>query len=214
MSGHCCASENLNASADPLFKRVLWFALVINAGMFVVEIIASQYSQSMSLQADALDFFGDAANYAISLFVVSSSLAVRAKASIVKAFSMLAFGVFVLFSAGFRTIYGNVPVAETMGLIGILALFANLAVAAALYRYRGGDSNAQSVWLCSRNDAIGNLAVVAAGAAVFLSHSRWPDLVVAAIMAGLAISAAWQILKRARQELKQSHDLSGQMEVR
>ncbi len=204
MSQHCCASENLAAPTDPVFKRVLWFALVVNALMFLVEIIASEISQSVALKADALDFFGDAANYAISLLVVTSSLTVRAKASIVKALTMLAFGAFILLSTTLRSVNGDVPAAQTMGLIGFLALSANVAVAFALYQFRGGDSNMQSVWLCSRNDAIGNVAVIFAGAAVFISHTRWPDLIVAAIMASLAISSAWQILQRARAELQET----------
>lgn len=201
MAGHCCASENMANPSDPIFRKVLWFALIVNALMFVVEFIASEAGDSVSLKADALDFLSDAANYAISLFVVASSLSVRAKASIVKAISMLLLGVFVLLSASLRMINGSAPVAETMGTIGLLALVANVAVAFALYKFRGGDSNMQSVWLCSRNDAIGNVAVIAAGVAVYVTSTRWPDLIVAVIIASLAVTSAWKILRLARKEL-------------
>lgn len=202
MSGNCCPSTSTHDAADPNFRKALWFALIINASMFVVEIFASELSNSMALKADALDFFGDSANYAISLFVVGSSLATRAKASIIKAATMAGFGIFVLLSALYKAIYGGVPTAETMGIIGFLALVANTLVAIVLYKFRTGDSNMRSVWLCSRNDAIGNVAVILAAAAVYISVSRWPDLIVATIIASLAISSAWEILKQARHELR------------
>lgn len=201
MAGDCCPSSSKSEALDPNFRKVLWFALIINAAMFVIEVMASEISGSLSLKADALDFFGDATNYAISLFVISSGIATRAKASIFKALTMLALGLFVLGSGINKAIYGGVPVAHTMGLIGFLALIANVVVAVSLYKFRGGDSNMRSVWLCSRNDAIGNLAVIAAAIAVHISISRWPDLIVATIIASLAISSAWVIIKQARQEL-------------
>jgi len=204
MSGHCCPSENANAN-DPVFRKVLWFALIVNAGMFFVEITASELSDSLALKADALDFFGDAANYAISLFVVASSLTVRARASIFKALTMLAFAAFVLFSAIHKAANGSVPVAQTMGAIGFLALLANVAVAFALFKFRTGDSNMQSVWLCSRNDAIGNIAVIIAAGGVFATYSRWPDLIVAVIMASLALTSAVRIFGLARAELREEH---------
>jgi len=166
MPGHCECSHT-NAAADlnnPVLKRTLWFALIVNASMFLVEIIASQAGDSISLKADALDFFSDAVNYAISLFVLSSSLLVRAKASMIKAASMTAFGLFIIISAVYRAINGSAPEPHVMGIIGSLALFSNLAVAWVLFRFRSGDSNMRSVWLCTRNDAIGNLAVILAGA--------------------------------------------------
>ena len=210
MSGACCSSNNFSNPKDPVFRRVLWFALIVNASMFFVEFIASEASDSMSLKADALDFFGDAANYAISLFVLSSSLVVRAKASIVKALTMGAFGIYVIAGAIERALNGSTPEALTIGAIGLLALFANVAVAAALFRYRGGDSNMKSVWLCSRNDAIGNLAVIIAAAGVYATASRWPDLIVAAIISTLAISSAWQILRLAKSEINSQKEVKDQ----
>tara|TARA_R110002049_G_scaffold22388_7_gene80199 strand:+ start:1069 stop:1740 length:672 start_codon:yes stop_codon:yes gene_type:complete len=198
-----CAGENVDLKAsDPIFRRVLWIALVANFTMFVVEMVASQLGDSLSLQADALDFFGDSANYAISLFVVGMALSVRAKASLVKGASMALFGSWVVGSAVYRAFTDSAPEPATMSAIALLALLVNVAVAGMLYRFRDGDSNRQSIWLCSRNDAIGNVAVMLAAAGVFASGSRWPDLVVAAIIAALNIGAAKRVVRLARAELR------------
>ena len=198
-----CAGENVDLKAsDPIFRRVLWIALVANFTMFVVEMVASQLGDSLSLQADALDFFGDSANYAISLFVVGMALSVRAKASLVKGASMALFGSWVVGSAVYRAFTDSAPDPATMSAIALLALLVNVAVAGMLYRFRDGDSNRQSIWLCSRNDAIGNVAVMLAAAGVFASGSRWPDLVVAAIIAVLNIGAAKRVVSLAMVELR------------
>lgn len=175
---------------------------MINAGMFFVEIIASRAGDSVALQADALDFFGDAANYAISLFVVGHALSMRAKASLIKGYSMAAFGVFVLAAATYNAVFGSSPEPVTMGVVGAVALLANVIVAVLLFKYRNGESNMRSIWLCSRNDVLGNLAVVAAGAGVFASMTRWPDLAVAVFMAVLSISSAREIIRQANSELR------------
>jgi Co/Zn/Cd efflux system component len=180
---------------------VLWIALLVNALMFVVEIAVGVAAGSMSLLADSLDFFGDAANYGIALMVLGSVLAVRAWAAILKAATMGLFGVWVLGSSVWLAFRGGVPDAQAMGLVGTLALVANVGVAILLYRFRSGDSNMRSVWLCTRNDALGNLAVLAAAVGVFGTGTRWPDLVVAAIMGSLALTAAWQVIRDARREL-------------
>jgi len=203
-----CPSDAAAASGskDPVFRRVLWIALIVNGGMFVVEIIASQLGGSMSLQADALDFFGDAANYAISLFVLGMALSVRAKAALFKGASMALFGLWVVGAALGRAVEGDVPDAPIMGGIAFAALLANLGVAAILYRYRSGDSNMRSIWLCSRNDAIGNIAVMVAAAGVFASASRWPDLITAVIIASLNLSAALQVVKQALAEIRHERE--------
>lgn len=188
-------------SGDRTFRRVLWVALVVNAAMFGVEVVASFIGDSVSLQADALDFLADAANYGISLFVVGMAITARARATFVKGATMAAFGCWVIGSALYRALTGSAPDATVMGSIALLALIANVSVAALLYRYRRGDSNMRSIWLCSRNDAVGNLAVIAAAVGVFASASRWPDLVVAAIIAGLNISAAVHVIRLASREL-------------
>ncbi len=198
-----CPSDRLdNDEPTALFRRVLWFALIANFAMFIVELVASRLADSMSLQADALDFFGDAANYAISLFVVGMALTARARASLFKGATMAVFGAWVIGSALHRAINGSTPEPMTMSAIAFLALLVNVLVAVMLYGFRDGDSNRQSIWLCSRNDAIGNVAVMIAAAGVFASGSRWPDLIVAAIIAGLNIGAAIHVVRMARAELR------------
>ncbi len=199
-----CVSDSMSGT-DSVFRRVLWIALIANFAMFVVEIIASRIGDSMSLQADALDFFGDSANYAISLFVVGMALTARAKASLFKGATMALFGTWIIGSAVYRAFAGSAPEPMTMSTIALLALVVNVAVAVLLFRFRDGDSNRQSIWLCSRNDAIGNMAVIVAAAGVFVSGSRWPDLIVAAIIATLNISAALKVVGLARNELRSVH---------
>lgn len=202
MSSRCCDSGCSTPAVNPGFRKALWVALAINLLMFVVEIISGLRSGSVSLLADAIDFAGDAANYGITLVVLSMGLVWRSRAAMVKGLTMLAFGVFVLARAGW-SIYANVvPEPLTMGIIGALALIANVVVALMLYAFREGDSNMRSVWLCSRNDAIGNVAVMIAAAGVFGTGAGWPDLVVALVMAGLALSAGFSVVRQARQELK------------
>lgn len=203
MSASCCETSGSDAAVhnDPHWRRVLWIALVVNAAMFLVEIVAGVAADSRALQADALDFFGDAANYAISLGVAGMALAWRARAALLKAASMQVFGVWVLGYAIYGVVTGSAPHAQTMGVIGTLALLVNVAVAVLLFRFRAGDANMRSVWLCSRNDAIGNLAVVGAAFGVFGTGQAWPDLLVAAIMAALAIWASVQVFGQARAEL-------------
>lgn len=202
-----CPSEQISGGAsDPVFRRVLWFALIANFLMFVVEVVASQLADSMSLQADALDFFGDAANYAISLFVLGMAITARARAALFKGATMFLFGAWVIGSAVHRAISGSEPDPMTMSAVAFLALLVNVGVAMMLYRFRNGDSNRQSIWLCSRNDAIGNVAVMAAAAGVFASGSRWPDLFVAALIAALSISAALKVVRLAGQELRQPNE--------
>ena len=197
---HCASSET--GATDPRFRRILWLALAINALMFLVELTASWLSGSMALQADALDFLGDSFNYAISLAVVGMGLRARARAALVKGATMAAFGLWVVASTAYRLWAGVPPPdASVMGVVGLLALAANVGVAIALFRYRGGDSNMRSIWLCSRNDALGNIAVIGAAAGVFATGSHLPDLLVAAMVAGLSLSAAVQVTRQAMGEL-------------
>ena len=190
------------ASQSPTYRRVLWAALIINAAMFAVELVGGLRAGSVSLLADAVDFFGDAANYAISLLVLGMALQWRARAALLKGLSMAAFGVFVLGRAAWLAAAGTVPEPLTMGVIGALALLANVSVAAMLYAWREGDANMRSVWLCSRNDAIGNLAVMAAALGVSGTGSGWPDLAVAAVMGLLALTAARAVIQQAWAELR------------
>ena len=183
------------------YRKVLWWVLAINAAMAVVEIVSGLEAGSLALQADALDFMGDAANYGISLFVLSRAIRWRASAALLKGAAMALFGVWLLGMALWKAMHPELPGAGVMGVVGALALIANLVGAALLYRFREGDANRRSVWLCTRNDAIGNLAVLAAAAGVAASATPWPDLAVGAIMAALALSSAWQVLRRATAEL-------------
>jgi Co/Zn/Cd efflux system component len=190
------------AAVPPGYRRALWIALVVNAAMALVEIGSGLAAGSVSLLADAVDFFGDAANYGLSLAVLAMALHWRSRVALLKGWTMAAFGVFVLARAGWSLSTGQVPEAMTMGIVGVLALAANLGVALLLYAYRDGDANMRSVWLCTRNDALGNLAVLAAAAGVFGTGHAWPDLVVAVVMATLALTAARAVLRQAHAELR------------
>jgi len=203
MSASCCSAPDCSSpSVDPRYRRVLWIALALNALMFVVELGASWHSGSVSLLADSIDFFGDSANYALSLAVLALAASVRSKAALFKAACMGAFGVFVLGRALWGVQAGTPPEPVTMGAVGFAALLVNAGVALLLYRFRSGDANMRSVWICSRNDAVGNLAVLLAALGVFGTGSAWPDLLVAGIMAGLALSGSWSVMRHARNELR------------
>lgn len=197
--GHSCASDT--PVVDARYRRILIIALLVNLAMFIVEVMAGSAAGSSALLADALDFLGDAANYGISLYVLGHALVWRARASLLKGATMGVFGLWVMYSTVERLLAGQVPEASTMGIVGLLALLSNVGVALLLYRYRTGDSNMRSVWICSRNDAIGNIAVICAAAGVWLTANAWPDVVVALGMAVLAISGAIQIVRAALHEL-------------
>lgn len=203
MGKSCCQTPEPddNAHNNPRWRLILLIALIANAAMFVVEIVAGVAADSRALQADALDFFGDAANYAISLGVAGLALSWRAKAALVKAATMLVFGLWVIGYAVYGLVAGSNPEPQTMGVIGTLALVVNVFIALMLFRYREGDANMRSVWICSRNDAIGNIAVLGAALGVFGTGQAWPDLLVAAIIAGLAIWGSVEVFGQARKEL-------------
>ena len=208
-----CNAAEVGRADDPVFRKVLWVALWVNLAMFVVEIIAGYLGDSMSLQADALDFFGDAANYAISLFVLGMALQVRARAALFKGVTLGLVGLWVLGNALYRTYIGSEPEPMIMGGIAVMALVANVSVAVLLYRYREGDANMRSVWLCSRNDAIGNVAVLIAAAGVATTATRWPDLAVAGIIAFLALSSAYQIIRQSWREMSEANKTKASCEV-
>ena len=206
MAKTCCDHAcDANVVQTARYRKVLWVALAINLAMFFVEVLGGFKSGSVSLMADAIDFFGDAANYAVSLAVLGMSLLWRARAAALKGLTMGIFGLLVLTKALWSFKTGTMPEPYTMGVIGAIALAANASVAFMLYAYRDGDANMRSVWLCSRNDAIGNIAVMLAAFGVFGSGSAWPDLLVAIIMASLGLSAAVHILKRASVELESTN---------
>jgi Co/Zn/Cd efflux system component len=207
MSASCCGHDHHHHGADPergnpAYRRVLWSVLAINAAMFLVEIGAGVAAGSASLQADALDFFGDAANYAISLFVIGMALRYRAMAALAKGASMAVFGLWVTGTVVWHILHGTLPNAFTMGAIGFAALAANAASFALLWAFRAGDANMRSAWICTRNDVLGNLAVLAAAAGVFGTGTGWPDVIVAAVMAGLALQGAVIVIRQSMGELR------------
>jgi Co/Zn/Cd efflux system component len=205
----CCDHDCSAPQTDERYRRVLWVALAVNMVMFAVEILASILAGSVSLRADALDFLADSANYAVALLVVGLALRWRARAALLKGGVMGLFGLWVAVSTIHHAITATVPHAEMMGAVGLLALAANLGVAALLYRYRLADSQALSVWLCTRNDCVANLAVIIAGAGVWASGTPWPDIAVAAVIAGLGVSSAVRVIRQARGELHGRPVLSG-----
>ena len=203
----CSCTESCkpsNAAVSPRYRRALWVALILNAVMFGVEIAGGLKSGSVSLLADAVDFAGDAANYGISLAVLSMGLAWRARAALIKGVTMGAYGVLVLAKTAWAAALGVPPEPMIMGLVALLALAVNVGVAILLYTFRNGDANMRSVWLCSRNDAIGNVAVAIAALGVFGTGTAWPDLFVAGVMATLALTASVVVVRQARAELASS----------
>lgn len=202
MSGDCgCgATQNFDGSS-PAYKRVLMVIIAVNFGMFFVEFFGGLASGSMALLADSLDFLGDSATYTISLIVIGMPLAVRAKAGLFKGVSLFAIAAWVLGSTFYRVFVEGVPEALTMGAIGVAAFAANVISAVLLLKYKDGDSNVRSVWLCSRNDAIGNLAVILAASGIAATDTAWLDLLVAGIMGSLFIHSATRIVQQSWAEL-------------
>lgn len=202
MSASCGHHDLKFDGLSPAFKRALWIVIGLNGVMFLVEMTAGALSGSQALQADALDFLGDTATYALSLYVIGMSIRARSNAALIKGISLAVMGAWVLGATIYQTLILGVPAAEVMGIVGVLALAANLASVVVLMRYKDGDANVRSVWLCSRNDAIGNIAVMLAAVGVWLTGTAWPDLAVAALMAGLFFWSSLQIIRQALSEKK------------
>jgi len=197
MSAGCCGHNATFEGLSADYKRRLWLVIAINAAMFFVEMGAGALAGSQALQADALDFLADSATYGISLAVIGASVPVRAWAAFAKGISLTLMGLWVFGSTAYHVLVLGLPRAEIMGVVGILALAANVASVLLLMRYKDGDANVRSVWLCSRNDAIGNVIVMFAALGVWGSSSAWPDLAVAAVMAFIFLSSSVQILRQA-----------------
>lgn len=202
MSECGCDSACNTAPPDPRYRRALWIALVLNALMFVVELAASFSAQSVSLLADAVDFLGDAGNYAVALFVLGLAPVWRSRTALWKGWLMVGYGVFVLAKSAWQWTAGIVPEPVIMGWVSLLALAVNVGVAALLYAYRQGDAQARSVWLCSRNDALGNIAVMGAAGGVWATAHGWPDVAVALVLAGLALTSGASVIRHAKDELR------------
>ena len=203
MSGCCGHDAKFDGVSDD-YKQRLWVVIALNATMFAVEMTAGHYAKSQALQADALDFFGDALTYGISLAVIGASIRARTNAALAKGLSLLLMGLWVFGSTVYRVFYVGVPEAEIMGIVGFFALLTNLASVLLLVRYKDGDANVRSVWLCSRNDAIGNVAVMFAALGVWGTATGWPDLIVASIMATLFLSSSFQIVRQALAERREA----------
>jgi len=209
MSADCCQHTPVFDGMSSDYRRRLVAVIVINAVMFVVEMTAGQLAGSQALQADALDFFADSVTYGASLFVIGMALRTRSMVALAKGASLAIMGLWVFGSTIYRVFVLGVPSAEIMGVIGFLALLANVASGLILMRHKDGDANVRSVWLCSRNDAIGNVAVMIAALGVWGSATAWPDLIVAAIMAGLFLTSSAKILRQAWLEFSHGHVHSG-----
>jgi len=205
MSGDCCGHGVKFDGLSADYKRRLWLVIGINASMFLLEMGAGELAGSNALQADALDFLADSVTYGISLAVIGASTRTRAWAAIGKAASLSGMSLWVLAMTAYHVLIVGVPHAEVMGAVGFLALTANLASVLLLLRYKDGDANVRSVWLCSRNDAIGNIAVMIAASAVWATGTKWPDLIVAALMAGLFFYSSVRILQQSVEEIRHGH---------
>lgn len=199
----CCGHDHGGMKpTDPSVRRVLWFALVVNAVMFVVEMTAGLSGKSVSLQADAVDFFGDAVSYGLSLAVLSMPMIQRTRVAALKGTVMGLFGLWVAGNIVYNLMNGTVPSAPIMGGIGLLAMLANIVCALMLFRFRSADANLRSVWVCSRNDALSNVAVVIAASGVWATNSGIPDLIVAALIGGLALYGSFEVLRMVRREYR------------
>ncbi|MEA2977854.1 MAG: hypothetical protein QOF19_3374 [Alphaproteobacteria bacterium] len=205
--GGCCGTDVKFEGLSADYRRRLWLVIAINGAMFLTEIVAGVLAGSQALQADALDFFGDTLTYGISLAVIGANIQTRSAAALLKGASLTLMGLWVLGSTAYHVLALGLPRAEIMGAIGFMALVANGASVLILMKYKDGDANVRSVWLCSRNDAIGNVAVLIAALSVWGTATAWPDLIVAAIMAGVFLTSSAQILRQAWQEYA-TRDLS------
>lgn len=193
----CCEGVPVFDGMNPRYKLILWTVIGINGAMFLTEMVAGQLAGSQALKADALDFLADTVTYGLSLAVIGASLRRRASAALLKGLSLSAMALWVFGSTLYHTLVLGLPKAEIMGLIGVMALAANLGSVLLLLPYKDGDANVRSVWLCSRNDAIGNVIVMIAALGVWGSATAWPDLAVAAVMAGIFLTSSVQILRQA-----------------
>lgn len=208
MAGDCCGDVKFDG-VSAAYKRALWAVIAINGSMFLVEMSAGLAASSMALKADALDFLGDTVTYFISFLVIGQPLIMRARVALFKGFSLGIFAAFILGATLYRVMVVGTPDEMIMGWVGSLAFAANVLSVLILLRFRDGDANVRSVWLCSRNDAIGNLAVIMAAFAVAWTGSGWPDLLVAAILAGLFLVSAVKICRQAFDEIAEEKAHAG-----
>jgi cation diffusion facilitator family transporter len=200
MSCDDCTPKDL-AHTTPAYRRALWIVALLNLGMGAVEIVGGFFAHSQALKADALDFLGDGAITLLAVVAIRRSHYWRARSAFMQAVFLGAMGLGVFAMTAYRFFVQEIPTAATMGLFGIMALAVNVGAALILIPHRRGDASVRAVWLFSRNDALGNLAVIVAAVFVAWTQTAWPDLIVAAIVAGLFLHSAWSIFKDARREL-------------
>lgn len=212
---NCCEKKTCELTAmREGHSKVLWILLAINAVMFVVEGSAGFLAHSTSLLADALDMLGDALVYGFSLFVLARSPRWQAGAALAKGGFMLVFGVGVMAEAVHKILYPVMPSVETMGIIGCVALAANLVCFFLLYRHRGDNLNMSSTWVCSRNDLIANVGILIAAASSYLLVSRWPDILIGGIIAALFLGSAWGVIHQSVTELRMLRSLAKPTPIR
>jgi Co/Zn/Cd efflux system component len=201
MDDCCQAKAQEIEQARDAFGRVLWIVLAINGGMFVAEFGAGLLARSTALMADSLDMFGDASVYALSLYALNRTVRWRAGAALVKSLLMAGFGLVVIGDVALKVAAGTVPAAPLMGAFGALALAANLTCALLLLRFRAGEINMHSTWLCSRNDVLANLGVLAAAGLVAATRSPWPDVAIGGLIAGVFLHSAVGVFREATSQL-------------
>ena len=195
-----CCGKVTAAPLDAQVRRILWIVLIANAAMFLVETVGGHAVGSLALQADALDFAADAATYGVTLWAVGQTALIRTRAASFKSAAMLLMGLVILAMAVAKLSSPAPPEPTPMGVIGFLALSVNLGAVLLLLRFRKSDANLRSVWLCSRNDAYGNVLVMIAAAATAATRSPWPDFGVGVIMSLLFLSGSWSVYRQARSE--------------
>lgn len=199
----CCAVETrLSAKVLQELKWVLYVVFFINAGMFIVELAGGILAHSNALVADSLDMFGDAFVYGLSLFVLTKSHHLQAKASMIKGIIMLLFGLYVFWESINKIINPVLPSAETITLLGILALIANAICFYLLTRHKDKNINMKSAWICSRNDIYGNISVIGAGFLVGYFNSMWPDIIVGIGLAALVSYFSIQVITESLRHAK------------
>lgn len=198
-----CTGDTKRAQTDPAYRRALWWVVILNVGFGLVEIVGGFIANSQALKADALDFLGDGSITFVGLLALGWAASTRARIAMTQGLFLGALGLAVIAMAIWRALNAIPPEPELMGGIGIAALIVNVTAALILARFRdGGDAQARAIWLFSRNDAINNVAVIAAAALVFFLDSAWPDIIVAAVIAVIFLQSAWEIIRDAGGELR------------
>ncbi len=199
-----CTGDTERAGTDPRYRRALWLVVVLNIGFGLAEIVGGFIANSQALKADALDFLGDGSITFVGLLALGWAAKTRARVALTQGLFLGALGLWVIGMAIWRALNAVPPEAELMGGIGIAALAVNVTAALILARFReGGDAQARAIWLFSRNDALANIAVIAAAALVFALDSAWPDILVAGGIALLFLQSSWEIIHDSRKELRE-----------